>query len=492
MVFYVIAALTVLLSATTTDAAGGAAEGASQPTPTGPASDSLTVLARHLDLELAVHYDDGTLSGTASLTVENAGASGVTVIPLQIGRLMTARSVRDGEGRALDFSQDVIAYEDWSTRQVNQLHVRLPERLEPGERLTVAIRYSGPLVGATETGMLYVRDHVDRDFTILRSEAFAFPQLAVPSLALNRRAPRSDFTYRARFTVPSDLTVATGVPPEDRTEADGVSTWTFEAPGPVPFLNVAVAPFRTVAKGGLRVFHFPEDSTGAERLLERMLQTIDLYASWFGPLDREPRLHVIEIPEGWGSQASLTGGIIQTADAFRDRRQLRQLYHELAHLWHPHDLERPAPRWNEGLATFLAGRTAAELGDGEELSERMPAAAERQLSRVGQSAELASTPMVEYGKASATGLSYGTGELMFYVLHEVLGPEEFNRTLGGWFEQYRGDGSTTRQFVDFAQTRTDTDLEALFRDWLFTVRWRERLESGESLADMIETYKPKE
>lgn len=487
MLLNAIALLTISMPATS----NGAAEPAHWPASTRAVPDSLTLVGRHLDLDLAVHYEDGTVDGTARLTVENVGASAVTAVPVQIGRLMSAHSVRDGEGHPLDFSQDVIAYEDWATRQINQLEVRLPSPLDPGERLVVAVRYAGPLVGATETGMLYVRDHVDRDFTILRSESFAFPQLAVPSLALNRRAPRSDFSYRARFTVPSELTVATGTPPESRTEGDSLSTWTFEAPEPVPFLNVALAPYRTLAEGGLRVFYFPEDSLGAGRLLERMVQTIDLYATWFGPLDREARLHVIEIPEGWGSQASLTGGIIQTADAFRDRRQLRQLYHELAHLWHPRDLGRPAPRWNEGLATFLAGRLAAELGESAGLSEHMPAAAERQLSRVGSGA-LASIAMVDYGKANATGLSYGTGELMFYVLHEVLGAEEFNRALGGWFDRYRGSGSTTRQFVDFAQAQTDIDLESLFQDWLFTARWRERLEAGETLPEMIDSYKPEE
>ena len=100
--------------------------------------------------------------------------------------------------------------------------------------------------------------------------------------------------------------------------------------------------------------------------------------------------------------------------------------------------------------------------------------------------------MAEYGRANTTELSYGTGELMFYVLHEVLGPEEFDRTLGGWIERYRGSGSTTRQFVDFMQAQTVVDLDSLFRDWMFTVRWRERLEAGEPLEQMIDSYKPEE
>ena len=36
---------------------------------------------------------------------------------------------------------------------------------------------------------------------------------------------------------------------------------------PTPFLNIAIAPYRTIEHGGIRVFYFPEDSAGAARLL---------------------------------------------------------------------------------------------------------------------------------------------------------------------------------------------------------------------------------
>lgn len=52
---------------------------------------------------------------------------------------------------------------------------------------------------------------------------------------------------------------------------------------------------------------------------EAITREMALLAKWFGPIDADPQLTVIEIPEDWGSQASVASGIIQTADAFRDR-----------------------------------------------------------------------------------------------------------------------------------------------------------------------------
>ncbi len=233
----------------------------------------------------------------------------------------------------------------------------------PGARTDVTIAWSGFLVPYTETGMRYVRDHVERSFTILRAESFGFPQIRVPSFEQSRAMPAGGFTYALRVTVPADLVVATGTAATARVESDSLSTWTFASDTPVPFLLVAIAPYETLTEGDLRVFYFPEDSSGARTVMGAMQDAVRTYGRWFGPVGSRLRLHVIEIPEGWGSQADLNAGIIQTADAFRDTTELVQLYHELAHLWHPADVDSAPPRWNEGLATFLSYRMAADRGE---------------------------------------------------------------------------------------------------------------------------------
>ena len=39
----------------------------------------------------------------------------------------------------------------------------------------------GRVSDGVETGSLYIQDHVSRDFTILREDAYAFPVLGVPA-----------------------------------------------------------------------------------------------------------------------------------------------------------------------------------------------------------------------------------------------------------------------------------------------------------------------
>jgi hypothetical protein len=445
------------------------------------------VVQRALQLDVRLDYEEGTITGTARLTVENVGATPLDSIPLLLGRLITVLRVQDADGSSLPFSQDIVTFDDWPSYQVNRIWVAPRTAVAPGARQVLAIGYAGTLVGYTETGMRYVRDRVDRDFTILRTDALAFPRLGVPNATASRAMPRGDFRFEAKVTVPRELVVATAVPASERIPAGDDVTWVFTGREPVPFLNVSIAPYHLLRSGALRIFHFAEDEVGAQTVLAGIEQAVALYSRWFGPLDRPPAITVMEIPEGWGSQSSLTGGIIQTADAFRDPRAMPQVYHEIAHLWHPVDTDAPPVRWNEGLATFLQWRIAAALDSTVSLDAAMDRTAARLLQRLTPDSR--TVPMIEYGSAGLTDLSYSTGAVMFYLLYESLGAERFDAVLGSYYRAFPHTGTPTRAFADWLTDAEPRLRGTILEDWLFTARGIDRLETGESLAAIVESYR---
>lgn len=198
----------------------------------------------------------------------------------------------------------------------------------------------------------------------------------------------------------------------------------------------------------------------------------------------------MEIPEGWGSQANLAGGIIQTADAFRSPEALRALYHEISHLWNVPDTDRPSPRWNEGLAMFLQCRMAQELDGWDGMEAFVERAADRLLERVDSDPEYRDTPFVSYGEADLTDLSYRTGLLMFYVLQQVVGDRQLLAALGGYYQRYRESGGSFEDLVRHLTTATGLDLGEFFDDWIYTTRWRDRLRQRQSMKALAERYSP--
>lgn len=467
--------------------AGAAVPGASTP-------DPVPLRPVRYEIDLRVDYDAETLAGDLRLTLENTGEEPVAEVPLLLYRLMRFTTVRDGDGRPLEIAQDVVAYEDVPYWQVNAARVTLAEPLPPGGRATIEVAWEGYLRGVTEV-MGYVRDRIDPEFTIVRPDGHAYPAIGGPSFAAQRAGGLPHYDYRARITVPAEglgdvgrLTVANGGRLVEAVKNDdGTITWTYENVLPAWRMDFAVAPYGILERGGSRVYWLPGDSVGAVRILDALAATMALYRERFGPLTDDPPFAVIEIPDGFGSQADVTS-ILQTAAAFRDSTRTNEVYHEVSHLWNvkPTDV---SPRWNEGLATFLEYQTADALEGTSKLDERVAFIADWVLDLLEKRPELRDVPMIDYGERGTTDLAYSVGMLMFDALHRTVGPEAFDGIVRGFYQRYARTGASTDEFVAFAKESTATDLGALFDDWMYTTRWYERLKAGETIGGMAAGYR---
>lgn len=182
----------------------------------------------------------------------------------------------------------------------------------------------------------------------------------------------------------------------------------------------------------------------------------------------------MEIPDGWGSQASLAGGIIQVAGAFRDSDRMQELYHELSHLWNAVDLDARSPRWNEGLAMFLQGRLAREIDGWDGESAALDRTAARLLERCGSGEPCGSVPLRHYGDEELTDYSYSVGRLMFAALYEALGEEAFDRALHKHFQMFQASGAYTDDMVRAFVDEGGPVAQRIFDDWLEFTAWLDR------------------
>ncbi len=447
-------------------------------------------VVRRVTYDARIDYEATRLSGAITLELENWTPKPASRVSFILHRLMQASQVRDSVGAALPFSQDVVQFEDDPVRQVTQIVVKLPRAVAPKARTTVRIDYAGYLTPYTEVGWLYVKDHIDTAFTIIRADAMAFPSVGGRNDAANRRAPRRDFWYDASVTVPTKYLVATGGSLTRTPHSDGTVTWRYLSGGASPFLNISIAPFDTISALGVRIFYFPADSTGARFVATGSQAGMRALTQWFGPLRGQATLTLNEIPDGWGSQSDPIGGIIQSAAAFRDTTRINELYHELTHLWNATDTDAPSPRWNEGLASFLEELMKEQLNGwpGRRAYETKTLA---WLSgRIAKDSILRVVPFIDYGKRNATGWSYTVGKFMFSTLYDLVGASEFNKIIGGYYQKFV-NGGTTREFVTFTKQTASTDLSTFFDDWMFTTRWTTLVAAATSVGDLGAHYRPR-
>lgn len=449
-------------------------------------SVDLQLREQRYEMDISVDYETQRLRARVALTVVNTGERQADTIHLLLYRLLTVQQVRDDKLKALPFLQEVVAMEDVPRRQVNYVRIRLAAPVLPAESRTVTVDYSGYLLGYQETGWLYVQDRIDREFTILRKDCLAYPEVGVPVASVNETAGLPQFDYRARITVPAGLTVANGGELVARSEHDGVVTFEYRNLKAAWRMDFAISDYQVLETGPYRVFHFPEDAEGARRVMTALTRAVDLYTEWFGPLAGRFAFSVIEIPDGWGSQADVTS-IIQTAGAFSDPRRHAELYHEVSHLWNVTPLD-VSPRWNEGLASFLQYLTTDALEDQNDHEQAVDRYLDRIRQRSLEDRRFAETAMIDYGRQQITDLSYTVAMVMFGVIYRLVEQQEFNQIVGGFYRRFHSDGATTADFLDHANRVTSLDLSALFEEWVFTTRWHQLVMAGATLEDLASRY----
>jgi aminopeptidase N len=440
------------------------------------------------DLDLTVDYEAEQLRGDVGLTFRNWSEDPVTEVPLLLYRLMTVESATGTDGRELSVVQTVVSYDDFAKLQVNAVTVTLPVPLAPGDTTEIHLRYSGHLLGYSETGMRYVKDRIDPAFTIIRPDARTYPTIRYPSWAANRRTPLPDFTYRARITAPDTLVVANGGELLGTETADGSTTWTYRGWVPSWRMDFAIASYRTLEAGPVRIFYLPGDSVGAAGVQREAAGSLALFEEWFGPLRGTPALTVLEIPEGWGSQADVRT-IIQTAAAFRDSTRHHEVYHEVSHLWNPPDGDTPSPRWNEGLASYLQYATIEALHGRPALEARANRLIERLRGWLTDEPVLRATPLIRYGEAQIAGRSYTVGALFFTLVDRVVGPGALHTAVREFYRRHHDNTGTTEQFMTLLRDAAGPAVEPIIRDWIYTTGWVARVESSEGVEGLVAAYR---
>jgi aminopeptidase N len=445
----------------------------------------------HYDLDFSVDYDAEKLHAQCRMTLRNVSDLAVPTIPLILYRLLTITAITDDEGQPLEFEQKIVQFTDFGKKQVNFIQVTPSDPIPPQSQTSIKIEYNGYLLGYAETGSMYIKDHIDNTYTVLREDANAYPIVGVPNGRVNRARILHSYGYRISTTVPDHLVVANGGRLENVDRRDGRVTYTYTSLKPSWRIDVAIADYRIIEDqpNKLRAFFFAEDAEKGEMVLKTMQDTISLFTEWFGPLNDFLGFSVIEVPEGYGSQAD-AACILQTADTFHDRDSLTGLYHEISHIWNPSHLDpMPCRLESEGLAMLLQYLTQEKMGG---KSDAVESGFNRLSGRVRQSFERnpagKDVPIIAYGQEDLTDLSYSKGMLFFTLLYRLMGENEFLATVGSYQAKYRESGATTEEFIRYFQRNSSVELAPLFQEWVLGAESSRYIVEEWTLDEMLAKY----
>ena len=426
-------------------------------------------LSMRLDLEQSGPWAAlNTLSATAAITFINKNESPVTRVPVILYRSLQVEEVRNDKAETLQFTQRLGRLADWELYHANIVTIDLDRPVPAGGTTTIEIDYAGPVVGIQESGMVYVQDSLDPEFTIIRGESSIFPHLAEPTTdSLQYRFGRGNDTFDQfiSITVPDDVVVASGLVLSDKRTKDRMTTWDYRSLQPNFHIILPIAAYEVIETAAARIYYFPEDREGAQRVAKGMDDAMTLFEDWFGALEEELSFAVAQIPESYGSQA-LRPTVILDTRAFRSPSSMPELYHELSHFWNVRDPALAASRWDEGLAMYLQEIVQRELDeDSEELSSTWSNAFRGLKRELDEHPEYRDVPLVKAGERQLTSvLSYRAGQLMFALLDRRLGRERLLEVLGAFYQAHATSGATSEEFAAFVVSQAP-GAERIIDEW---------------------------
>jgi aminopeptidase N len=354
------------------------------------------------------------------------------------------------------------------------------------------MRYSGSIYGYPEV-MAYVNDRVSEKYSLIRPDALAYPMLAHAAQESWNKAYGDDvpFTYDLAVTVPAGYVVACGGAQQNVSTKEDMTTFMFKSKVPTWRMDIAAAKFKQLRDEAkkLAVYVLPEDEKNASDILDGVSKAVSLYSKMFGELKDYQGYTVIEIPDGWGSQAS-DYYLLETAAAFKDLKRIVEVYHEVAHSWNAKTKpEVRRTRWfDEAFAVYFQALALREFEGEKAYQAELDDDRDYFIKRVKRDQRNFDTPIAEYGKYELGGNSYTKGAWSLYVLHQLVGEEQFKQIIRTFLSEFKDKPADFKDFQQVAERVSRRNLGKYFNEWIYGAESSQLLLDKVPITEIVKRY----
>jgi len=359
------------------------------------------------------------------------------------------------------------------------IHVPLSAPLAPGERIEVALSFSGDLPTDRSAGYAQY-GYVDGVLALPN----AYPLIPVyddegwnvevaPS---HGDATFSDTAlYHVRVRVPSDMVVAcSGVAIDAQPASNGTTAHTC-ASGPMrDFVVVASAAYQRVsAQVGEVTVHsyYLDERAGGERALDYAVEALRAYEQLLGPYPFT-ELDVVATPTTAGG-IEYPGLVVIAANLYTRNGGFFELatVHEVAHQWWyglVGNDQVDEPWLDEALTQYTSLLYYEERYGAERAEQFLEETFENPYHYLCEN-DLdmpAGLPVAAYSSDLYGAVVYGKGPLFFHALRQQVGDQTFRRILQTYLQEHRYGVAYPKDFISVAERVSGQSLDALYARWI--------------------------
>ncbi len=432
-----------------------------QPAPGPAAKPQPGIDVQDYDFDLTLADTTDRIEGTATVRLR---VTSDTVTAVRLDLVGPPVATGDPGMRVESVTEDGAAVPHTHTGDL--LRITPDAGLADGATHTVQIQYAGI---PTDGLIIGTNRHGDRTFFGDNWPNRARHWLPVVDHLSDKAPVAFRVTAPAKYEV-----VSNGALVSDSITGDTRTThWRSDVPLPPKVMIIGVADFAidtvaTVDGVPVQSWVYPEDRDAGFKDLGQAPPILRFFEENLGPYPYEKLANV--------QSATRYGGMENAAAIFYSEQAVADgdddtplLAHEIAHQWYGNtvtEADWPHLWLSEGFATYLTG-LYLEHARGKAAFTKYMAGARRQVAQFHD--KMPDTPLVDTTFSDPNELlntnPYQKGAWVLHMLRHKVGLETFWTGLRAYYDRYRNQNASTRDFRRVMEDVSGRDLKAFFDQW---------------------------
>lgn len=423
------------------------------------------------NLNFIVEPEIGIFKVHGVLTIENEGNTCWSQLPILLYPQLKVKKIKDSENKDVHFTKKSISIEDEENYYVNHICIDLDDSLKLNDHVDLYIEYEGSINGYPHI-MAYVKDKIDKEFSILRTDCHAYPIIAEPNEESILRSDENTFTYQLLIDVPKEYAAGCGGILKDVVRTKERNIYKYISDVPTWRFDIAVAKYSIVEDKdmNLKIFVFPEHKDNAENIVKREVKrAFDLFTALFGSNGKDNYFNIIEIKESYGSQAGDNYILMEEHGFSNNVKEMTHLYHEIGHEWNArakYDVKRTR-FFDEAFASYFEALAIKKFYGDNAFKDKMELYRQYFVRDVKRDEINYSTPICDYGKYDIGHNCYTKGPWVLYALNKIVGDEIFNKIIRRFLSKFKCQEVDFNDFEEVAQEISGIDLSKFFAQWIY-------------------------
>ncbi|SCG82759.1 hypothetical protein DW1_1186 [Proteiniborus sp. DW1] len=432
-------------------------------------------------------------SSKGVLTIKNDFSFEERNIPLLLHYGLSVKEIRHENNVGIKFTQEMISFPEYEELRVNYINICLDLTLKKNEELKLYIEYEGRLYGYSSV-MRYVQDSISEEFSILRNDCIAYPIIAYPNYTSLMESCLKPIEYKISVSVPEEYTVGCGGILRNIESKANRKIFIYERSEPTILshrFDICIAEYCLIRDEdmNLNIFASNKHKDAAETLVKYEVKRVyDYYTRMFGKYRENDYFTIIEVKEGYGSQAG-DNYILMEEHAFNNNTDYTHLYHEIGHIWNPSVKlyhEQRSRFFDEAFASYFEVLAIKEFLGEEKAKEKMEEYRRQFIKNVNQNKKNFSIPICEYGRYEMGYNSYTKGPWLLYVLHEIVGDKKFFEIIRTFLNENKKKEVTFKDFEKSCEIISRLNLKKFFSQWLYGIESSSYLYEDFSVSVMVD------